>query len=38
MLKGQNTPYILLSIIGVMIETIVIMIIYSLCVEAKYRG
>ena len=38
MLKGQNTPYILLSILGVMIETIVIMIIYSLCVEAKYRG
>lgn len=38
MLKGQNTPFILLSILGVMIETIVIMIIYSLCVEAKYRG
>ena len=38
MLNGQNTPYILMSILGVMIETIVIMIIYSLCVEAKYRG
>ena len=29
MLKGQNTSYILLSILGVMIETIAIIIIYN---------
>lgn len=37
LLKGQNTPYILLSVLGVMIETIAVMVIYSLRVEAKYK-
>ena len=37
LLKGQNTPYILLSVLGVMIETVAVMVIYSLCVEAKYK-
>lgn len=37
LLKGQNTPYILLSVFGVMIETIAIMAIYSLCIEEKYK-
>lgn len=36
-LKGQNSPYILLSVLGVMVETIAIMVIYSMCVEAKYK-
>ena len=37
LLSGQNNPYILLSVLGVMIETIVIMAIYTLVVEKKYR-
>lgn len=37
LLGGQNTPYILLSVLGVMIETIAIMAIYSLSIEKKYR-
>ena len=37
LLSGQNSPYILLSAIGVMIETIAIMAIYSLVVEKRYR-
>ena len=38
LLSGQNSPYILLSVLGVMIETIVIMAVYSLCIERKYEG
>ena len=38
LLSGQNSPYILLSVLGVMIETIVIMAVYSLCIERKYKG
>ena len=37
LLSGQNNPYILLSALGVMIETIVIMAVYSLVVEKKYK-
>lgn len=37
LLGGQDTPYILLSVLGVMIETIAIMAIYSLSIEKKYR-
>lgn len=37
LLSDQNTPYILLSILGVMIETIAIMAIYSLYITKKYR-
>lgn len=37
LLLGQNSPFILLSVLGVMIETIVIMAVYSLCIERKYR-
>ena len=33
----QNSLFILLSVLGVMIETVVIMAIYSLCVERKYK-
>lgn len=38
LLSGQNTPYILLAILGVMIETIAIMAIYSLVITKKYRA
>ena len=36
LLGGQNTPYILLSIVGVMFETIIIMAVYSLLIVKKY--
>lgn len=35
--SGQNSSFILLSVLGVMIETVVIMAIYSLCIERKYK-
>ena len=35
LLDGQNTPYVLLSVIGVMVETIVIMAAYSLVIVKK---
>lgn len=38
MICDQNTPYILLSVVGVMIETIVMMSIYNVFIEKKYRG
>ncbi len=38
LLTGQNTPYILLSVLGIMIETIAIMAIYSLVIMKKYRA
>lgn len=37
LLGEQNSPYIIISILGVMIETIVIMIIYVMVIEKKYR-
>ena len=37
LLEGQNTPYVLLSVIGVMVETIVIMAVYSLVIVKKYE-
>ena len=37
LLLRQNHPFILLSVLGVMIETIVIMAVYSLCIERKYK-
>ena len=37
LLSGQNSSFILLSVVGVMVETIVIMAVYSLCIERKYR-
>ena len=36
LLSGQNSPYILLSVLGVMIETIAMMAIYSLYITKKY--
>ncbi len=37
LLSGQNSPLILLSVLGVMLETIVLMAVYSLCIEKKYK-
>lgn len=37
LLEGQNTPYILWSVIGVMVETIAIMAVYSLGIVKKYE-
>lgn len=37
LLVGQNTPLILLSILGVMFETIIIMAIYSIVIVKKYK-
>lgn len=37
LLGGQNTPYILLSVLGLMIETIAAMAIYSLVITKKYQ-
>ena len=37
LLEGQNTSYILLSVIGVMVEMIVIMAVYSLGIVKKYE-
>ena len=37
LLKGQNSPYILLSVLGVMIEVIAVMVIYVTVIEKKYR-
>ena len=37
LLAGQNSAWILLSVIGVMIESIMAMIIYVLVIEEKYK-
>lgn len=36
LLAGQNSPLVLLSIIGVVFETIMLMAIYSVCIVKKY--
>ena len=35
LLDGQNKPYVLLSVIGVMVETIVIMAAYSVMLNSS---
>ena len=37
LLEGQNSPGILLSVVGIMIESIAAMAVYSLVIEKKYR-
>lgn len=37
LLSSSNTPYILLSVLGIMIETIAIMAIYSISITKKYK-
>ena len=37
LLAGQNHPYVIFSILGVMAETIALMIIFLLVIDKKYR-
>lgn len=37
LLYGQNTPFVVISIVGAMLETIMIMVIYSIFIVKKYR-
>ena len=37
LLSGQNSPFILLSVVGIMIETIVTMAVYTLIIVKKYK-
>lgn len=37
LLAGENSPYIMLSVVGVMLEVIAFMVIYILVIEKKYR-
>lgn len=37
LLNGQNSPLILISCIGLLVETIIFMVIYTLAIEKKYR-
>ncbi len=38
MLSGQNSPFIILSVLGIMFETIATMIIYTLIIAKKYKS
>ncbi|MGN1148775.1 MAG: hypothetical protein ACI4TB_10150 [Lachnospiraceae bacterium] len=37
LLAGQNSPYVLLSVVGAMLECIVAMAVYTIKIEGKYR-
>ena len=37
MLDGQNSPLVMITILGVMVEVIVLMIVYTQVIEKKYR-
>ncbi|MBD5457408.1 MAG: hypothetical protein HDR27_02415 [Lachnospiraceae bacterium] len=37
LLKGQNSPYVVLSIVGIMAEAIAAMVVYVVVIEKKYR-
>lgn len=37
LLSGQNSPLILISCVGLLVETIIFMMIYTLRIEPKYR-
>ena len=37
LLSGQNSAWILLSVVGVVAESIGLMIVYSIVIEEKYR-
>lgn len=37
LLGGQNSPYIVFSILGVLMETILMMAVYSLVIPKKYE-
>lgn len=37
LLGGQNSSLVIISVLGVMVETILLMVIYTLGIERKYR-
>lgn len=37
LLAGQNSAWVLLSVVGIMIESIIAMAVYSLVIEKKYK-
>lgn len=37
LLAGQNSPWIILSVLGTMAEVIVVMAVYTVAIEAKYQ-
>ena len=37
LLGGQNSPSILVTLVGVMVEVIVFMVVYTLVIERRYR-
>ncbi len=37
LLAGQNSPYIFITIVGLMIETIAMVVVYVLVIEKRYR-
>lgn len=37
LLSGQNSPLILISVIGIMVETIITMAVYTTVIEKKYK-
>lgn len=37
LLGGENSSVVIISVLGVMVETIVLMVIYTLVIERKYR-
>ena len=37
MLNGQNSPLVMITILGVVVEVLVLMIIYTQVIEKKYR-
>ncbi len=37
LLGGQNSSLVIISVVGVMVETILLMVIYTLGIERKYR-
>ena len=37
MLDGQNSPLIMISILGIVVEVLVLMVIYTQVIEKKYR-
>lgn len=37
LLKGQDSPFLIFSVIGILLESIAAMIVYTLYIEEKYR-
>lgn len=37
LLKGQNSPAIIISVLGIMIEVIITMVVYTVVIEGRYR-